>query len=74
MIKAKLPITEEQVFDLLDGLSEFWDMIPGTTNTYMDVLLEHYADEIPYGIAKARDGDPDEWLYHRLVADTGYSA
>lgn len=66
MVKTKLPITTDEAFDLLNGLMEFWDFIPGTKNTYMDVLIEYYADEMPYGIAKARDGDPDEWLYHRL--------
>ena len=66
MQPIKFPITNEQAMDLLDGLSEFWDYIPGTNTSYLEVLMEYYADEMPYGIAKARDGDPDEWLYHRL--------
>lgn len=66
MQKIKFPITEDEVWDLLNGLMEFWDFIPGTKNTYLEVLSEYYADEMPYGVAKARDGDPDEWLYHRL--------
>lgn len=60
------PITETEVWDILNGLMEMWDFIPGTKNTYLEVLMEYYADEIPYGVAKARDGDPDEWIYHRL--------
>jgi len=36
---------------------------------YME-LYSHFLDsgEMPYGIAKARDGDPDQWLSNRLMA------
>lgn len=62
----KLPISETEVRDILDGNLDLWDFIPGTKNTYLDVLTEFYADEMPYGVAKARTGDPDEWIYQRL--------
>lgn len=29
-------------------------------------LYDYYSDEMPYGIQKARDGDPGEWLNERL--------
>jgi len=31
-------------------------------------LFDHYASsgDMPYGIMKARDGDPDEWLNEKL--------
>lgn len=31
----------------------------GDTPTF---LYEFYMDDMPYGTAKARDGDPDNWL------------
>jgi len=38
-------------------------------------LFDYYSDhgEIPYGIAKGRDGDPFEWVTQRLVQDLGIS-
>ena len=29
-------------------------------------LMDYYADEMPYGVMKARDGDPMEWLDSKL--------
>ena len=29
-------------------------------------LLDYYADEMPYGIAKCRTGEPDMWILERL--------
>ena len=26
----------------------------------------HFCDEMPYGTAKARTGDPDEWIFNKL--------
>ena len=31
-----------------------------------DELLEYFADEIPYGVMKAREGTPDEWIFDKL--------
>ena len=31
-----------------------------------DALFTHWAPEIPYGIAKARDGDPVVWVGDKL--------
>ena len=31
-----------------------------------DELLDYFADEIPYGVLKARTGMPDEWIYDKL--------
>ena len=31
-----------------------------------DELLDYFADEIPYGIMKAREGTPDEWIFDKL--------
>ena len=34
-------------------------------------LFTYYCDsnEMPYGVAKARDGDPYAWIEHRLARD-----
>ena len=31
-----------------------------------DELLDYFADEIPYGVMKAREGTPDEWIFDKL--------
>ena len=31
-----------------------------------DDLMDYYADEMPYGVMKARTGMPDEWIWARL--------
>ena len=31
-----------------------------------DELLDYFADEMPYGVLKARTGMPDEWIYDKL--------
>lgn len=31
-----------------------------------DVLYDYYIDEMPYGVAKARTGDPTQWLHDKL--------
>ena len=31
-----------------------------------DELMDYYADEMPYGVMKARTGMPDEWIYNKL--------
>ena len=34
-------------------------------------LMDYYADEMPYGTQKARDGDPYEWLLAKTSAELG---
>ena len=31
-----------------------------------DELMDYFADEMPYGVMKARTGMPDEWIIDRL--------
>lgn len=40
-------------------------------DTMFDALFDHYLDEgeMPYGVAKARDGDPYEWIANKLHSD-----
>ena len=32
----------------------------------MEDLYEHFQEDMPYGTQKARDGDPDEYIYDKL--------
>ena len=36
-----------------------------------DELMDYFADEMPYGVMKARTGMPDEWIIDR-VYDLGF--
>ena len=36
-----------------------------------DELMLCFADEMPYGVMKARTGMPDEWIYEKLC-DLGF--
>ena len=36
-----------------------------------DELMDYFADEMPYGVMKARTGMPDEWIYDKLI-DLGF--
>ena len=33
--------------------------------------MDHFADEMPYGVMKARTGMPDEWIHDKLC-DLGF--
>jgi hypothetical protein len=44
---------------------ERWDM---SDELFQD-LYEYYFDDIPYGIKKARTGDPEEWVAERFNDD-----
>lgn len=44
-----------------EDLSDFPD--------FYDALFEYYFNEMPYGVAKARDGDPINWISDRLQAE-----
>jgi hypothetical protein len=33
---------------------------------YYEEFFEYFASEMPYGVAKARTGDPDQWMFDRL--------
>ena len=57
---------------------EFESVMRGESSLYdhdefYDELYEHYVNsgEMPYGIAKARDGDPDQWIQEELDREYG---
>jgi len=44
----------------------------GDLNEHLfDALYDYYFDEMPYGVKKARDGDPFEWVSERLAQELG---
>lgn len=52
---------EDRILAILDGDADDPDL--------WDDLYAHYMNEMPYGTAKARDGDPDEWMMERLLQE-----
>ena len=61
IIYISIYIKEEHSGDSI--ASYFGEFIESTA---YDKLFDFYADEMPYGIAKCRTGEPDKWIYHRL--------
>ena len=51
-------------------LLEVEEVIQGEVDFYgtlaYDKLFKHFLEEMPYGTAKARTGDPDQWILDRL--------
>ena len=41
------------------------------TDELYSALYDHYMDEMPYGVAKARTGDPYEWITNKLESELG---
>lgn len=58
---------EVKIIRILEGEMEIYD-----DQELSDKLYEYYRDEMPYGVQKARDGDPYEWIYERLIDDFGH--
>jgi hypothetical protein len=81
---AGVPVAESRVLDesgetlthILDRfkheVAQFEQGADLDDNLY-DALYDYYSDkgEIPYGIAKARTGDPYEWITNRLDQELG---
>ena len=40
-------------------------------NDLFDALYDYYFDDMPYGVKKARTGDPHEWISDRLADELG---
>ena len=61
-------ITEEQkILKILESnhITDL-DEIEYGSQCYTE-LLDHFADEMPYGVQKARTGMPDEWIIDKLI-------
>ena len=58
---------EEQILKILEtnGITDL-DEIEYGGQCY-DELMDHFVHEMPYGVMKARDGMPDEWIIDKLI-------
>ena len=56
----------EQILKILqsNGITDLDDIEYGSQ--CYDELMDYFADEIPYGVMKAREGTPDEWIFDKL--------
>ena len=57
----------EQILKILEsnGITDL-DEIEYGSQCYTE-LLDYFADEMPYGVQKARTGMPDEWIIDKLI-------
>jgi len=52
----------EGVRDFVDGKLDWFEI----SSEIRDILYDYYVYEMPYGIQKARTGDPDVWIASKL--------
>jgi len=66
MKKVKM---EKDVIIKMIGKRKFFNLEKLTAKDY-DKLYEYFSNqgEMPYGTMKARTGDPEEWMYKKLVS------
>ncbi len=55
---------QKQLHGVLGGSS---GMMLMDYDSLWDKLYEFYWQEMPYGVAKARTGDPDQWVHNKLT-------
>lgn len=57
----------EQILKILqsNGITDLDEIEYGST--CFDELFDYFADEMPYGVQKARTGMPDEWIIDKLI-------
>jgi hypothetical protein len=81
---AGLPVLEGVLTDSTGGTLEhikdtfkrdIKDFVAGgeMSNDLFHALYDYYFDDMPYGVKKARDGDPHEWVAQRFYDDLGMS-
>ena len=61
-----LKFETDEIQEILDkhGATSLDDIVYG--EPLFDELYEYFADEMPYGVQKARTGMPDEWIVEHL--------
>jgi len=67
----------EKILKITNGVDGIWNLINGEDNSLIyEQLYDYFHEDMPYGIQKARTGDPDEWIsdrlnyiYHRILND-----
>jgi hypothetical protein len=65
--------TLEHILDRFPAEVKAFERGDDLEDNLYDALFDYYmsSGEMPYGVAKARTGDPYEWITERLVADLG---
>lgn len=64
-IQKQFNLDETQAQNVIDVLTKNEDM----SDDVYSVMYDHFISEMPYGTAKARTGDPIEWICDRLAMD-----
>lgn len=64
-------ITPEELDELRGYVNDTSDPMEFIGSTVYEKLFEYYLNsgEMPYGVAKARTGDPDQWILNRVQQD-----
>lgn len=64
-MKLEEIIDQDTAYMIASGEIDLFDSV------YYEKLFDYYVStgEMPYGVAKARDGDPDQWIVDRLYHD-----
>lgn len=55
---------DEYIREIVNGRCDV-----GSDRDHSYALYERYCEDMPYGTAKGRDGDPYEWIYYQLCED-----
>jgi len=63
--KKLTPEEIKRIDSFVDSEGEEWDDLEGDL---YDKLMDFFADEMPYGVMKARTGDPMEWMYDKFIS------
>jgi hypothetical protein len=58
-------VSRPVVISLICGDTDIFD------SGYYEKLYDYYLAEMPYDVAKARSGDPDQWILDRLEEELG---
>jgi len=69
MGSVKEGMERDMVLDIVGGEDKLKEIIndPEKIADVYDDLYAYYGDDMPYGTAKARTGDPYEWVYQKLL-------
>ena len=73
LMKESGPMVFDHIMDTFKADIKAFQMDGDLSEHLYDALYDYYlsAGEMPYGVAKARDGDPREWISDRLEQDLG---
>lgn len=67
-LKQRGPLTVDEAADFVAGNLDMDDDLYERLYTYY-TSPQRGPDAMPYGTAKARTGDPQQWIYHQLTRE-----